>query len=488
MHQRPASMPISRHWFAWLPRNGRARATLRSGRGILWAATIAGALSGCSAIEPIVGEAPNLPASYAREVATGPRRDLKGWWRQFHDPVLDRLVAQAGRQNLSIAQAKARLAAGRSQAGTAQSLFLPTVGGSGQALAGNSREEIVDPLRRPLLAGFDTSWDAGLFGLSESTEKAAAASRAIAGDELEAVRIAVTAEVAAAYIGLRSAQHQRELSTALVAAQERRVRLARGRAKAGMTSPGEDIDSVTSLGEAQVDLARLDARAAALRQQIATLLGVVTPDPALDRAAPQPVSPGTPAAGRPADLLRARPDVRAAEQRVLKAAAEVGIAKADLHPKLRLSGTIGLGGPSIGSPFGLAGGPSLQIPLFDYGRREAAVYARRALLDEALAAYRQTVLTAYQEAAGALANWRAAHEATERQASAIETERRATRRMGVLHREGLADAGKLADVEAGLILARRRLAAAKEVEGLSLVVLFKALGAAVPVSQGEARG
>lgn len=481
-------MPFSRHGFAWLPRNGRARATRRSGRGVLWAVAIAGALSGCSAIEPIVGEAPNLPASYAREAASGPRRDLEGWWRRFHDPVLDRLVEQAGRQNLSIAQAKARLAAGRSQAEAAPSLFLPTIGGSGQALAGNSREQIVDPLRRPLLAGFDTSWDAGLFGLSESTEKAAAASTAIAGDELDAVRIAVTAEVAAAYIGLRSAQHQRELSTALAAAQERRVRLARGRARTGMTSPGEDVDGVASLGEAQAELARLDARAAALRQQIATLLGVALPDPALNRAAPQPVSPDTPSAGRPADLLRARPDVRAAEQRVLKAAAEVGIAKADLYPKLRIGGTIGLGGPSLGSPFGLAGGPSLQIPLFDYGRREAAVHARRALLDEALAAYRQTILTAYQEAAGALANWRAAREATVRLASAIETERRAARRMGVLRREGLADAGKLADVEAGLILAQRRLAAAKEAEGLSLVVLYKALGAAAPALQGEARG
>lgn len=468
--------------------DGQASPRRRVGRGATGAVVIAGMLVGCSMIEPIVGEAPNLPASYAQQTAPSPRRDVEGWWRRFRDPVLDRLVDQAGQQNLSIAQAKARLAAGRSHAGATPSLFLPTVGGSGQALAGNSREQIEDPLRRPLLAGFDTSWDAGLFGLSENTSKAAAASVAIAGDELDAVRIAVTAEVAATYISLRSAQRQRELSAALVAEQERRVRLARGKAKAGMTSPSEDIDSVTSLGEAQAELVRLDARATALRQQITTLLGVGSPDPALSRAAPQPVSPDTPAAGRPADLLRARPDVRAAEHRVLKAAAEIGIAKADLYPKLRLGGTIGVGGPSLGSTFGLAGGPSLQIPLFDYGRREAVVHARRALLDEALAAYRQTVLTAHQEAAGALANWRAARESTARLSAAIESEARAARRMGVLRREGLADTGKLAEIEAGLIRARRHLAAAKEAEGLALVALYKALGAAVPASQGEARG
>lgn len=450
---------------------------------------IANVLAGCSMIEPIVGEAPDLPASYAQQVAPGPRRDLDGWWRRFRDPVLDRLVEQAGRQNLSIAQAKARLAAGRSQAQVAPSLFLPSVGGSGQALAGTSREQIEDPLRRPVLAGFDTSWDAGLFGLADSAGKAASASTAIAGDELDVVRIAVTAEVAAAYIGLRSVQRQSALSAALATAQEQRVGFARSRARTGMTSPGEELDGVASLAETRAELARLDARATALRQQIAALLGTSMPDAALNTPGHQPISPDTPAAGRPADLLRARPDVRAAEHRVLKAAAEVGIANADLYPKLRLGGTIGVGGPSLGSPFGLAGGPSLQIPLFDYGRREATVHARRALLDEALAAYRQTVLIAYQEAAGALANWRAAREATKRLAAAIETERRATRRMDVLRREGLADAGKHTDVEAGLLLAQRRLVVAKETEALALVAAYKALGAAsMEPPESKARG
>lgn len=445
-------------------------------------------LAGCSTVETVVGEAPDLPVHYAQGAAPGPHRDPGGWWRRFRDPVLDRLVEQAAAQNLTIAQARARLAAGRSQAGAAPSLFLPTIGGSGQALAGNSREQIEDPLRRPVLAGFDTSWDAGLFGLSESTARAAAASAAIVGDELDAVRIAVTAEVAAAYIGLRSVQRQRALTAELVATQERRAGLARSRARIGMAVPGTDGESVAAMAETRGELARLDARAGALRQQIATLLGTATTDPALAAPAPQPLAPGSPDTGGPADLLRARPDVRAAEQRVLKAAAEVGIARADLYPKLRLGGTIGVGGPSPGSLFGLAGGPSLQIPLFDYGRRQAALQARRALLDDALASYRQAVLTAHQEATGALGNWRAAREATARLGAAIEADRRAARRQGVLRREGLADAGGLAEAEAGLILAQRRLAVAREAEGLALVALYKALGAATPAPAGGERG
>ncbi|POR46528.1 efflux transporter outer membrane subunit [Bosea psychrotolerans] len=447
------------------------------------------ALSGCSMMEPMVAEAPNLPGIYAQETTPGPRRDLGGWWRRFHDPVLERLVEQARRQNLSIAQASARLAAGRSQAEAAPSLFLPTVGGSGQAVTGTSREQIEDPLRRPLMAGFDTSWDAGLFGLAASTNKVAAASLAIVGDELDAVRITVTAEVAAAYISLRSIQRQRELTVALVAAQERRAQFARSRSRTGMAASGEEADSAASLDEARAELARLEARATAMRQQIAMLLGSSAPDAALFTPGSQPISRDTPMAGRPAELLRARPDVRAAEQRVLKAAAEIGIAKADLYPRLRLGGTIGIGGPSIASPFGIAGGPSIQIPLFDYGRRAAALHARRALLDEALAAYRQNVLTAYQEASVTLANWRAAREGALRLGATVEAEQRGERRIRVLRREGLAEATRLAESDASLLLTRRRLAVAKEMEALALVALYKALGAAAAVpEQREAGG
>ncbi|MFG1252914.1 efflux transporter outer membrane subunit [Xanthobacter aminoxidans] len=464
--------------------DGRARVSRPSA-----ALALAGVwlLAGCSMLEPVVAEAPVLPVRYAQDAAPGPRRDIDGWWRRFRDPALDRLIAQAARQNLSIAQAKARLAAGRSLAGAASALFLPSVGSSGQALAGTSEEPFEDPLRQPVVAGFDASWDVGLFGLSESSQQAAAASAAIAGDELEAVRIAVTAEVAAAYISLCSTTRQRELLAALLATQERRAGLARSRERIGLAPPGADTDGA-AVAETQVELARLDARARALRHQIATLLGTAMPDDTLGASGRQPLPPDGPEAGRPADLLRARPDVRAAEQRVLKAAADVGIAKADLYPKLRLGGTIGVGLPSPGLPLGLAGGPSLQIPLFDHGRREAAVDARRALLEEALAAYRQAVLTAYQEAAGALANWRAARAATTRLSAVIEADQRQARRLGVLYREGLADAGGRADADAGLIQAQRRLAAAREAEGLATVALYKALGAAAPAPAQEARG
>lgn len=470
-HAAAADLGVQRHLA-----NGASSSRILASTGV-----IVLCLASCSTIEPIIATSPDLPASYVR-AELGPKRAIGSWWRDFRDPVLDRLVEQARSQNLSIAQAKARLVAGRTQSGATASQFLPSVGGSGQALAGTSREQIEDPLRRPVLAGFDTSWDAGLFGLSENTEKVAAASAAIAGDEFDAVRIAVTAEVVASYVSLRSVQRQIELTSSLIAVQERSAQFARSRARNGISASGEDANEIAALDRARSELAQLESRASALRQQIATLLGNSNPDPGLGTMGSQPTLRRVPATGRPADLLRARPDVRAAEHRVLKAAAEVGIAKADLYPRLRLGGTIGVGGPSIASPFGLAGGPSLQIPLFDYGRREAALHARRALVDDALAAYRQTVLTAYQEATAALAQFRAAREARVRLSQTIEVQRRSDRRLRVLRREGLADGSRLAASEVGMVALQRSLVAQKEAEALAIVTLYKALGAA---AQGE---
>ncbi len=470
-HAAVANLPVQREAASGLPASRILAST-----GVIFLC-----LASCSTIEPIVATSPDLPASYA-QADLGPKRDIGSWWRHFRDPVLDRLVEQARSQNLSIAQAKARLVAGRTQSGATASQFLPSFGGSGQALAGTSREQIEDPLRRPVLAGFDTSWDAGLFGLSENTEKAAAASAAIAGDELDAVRIAVTAEVVASYVSLRSVQRQIELTSALTAVQERSAQFARSRARNGISASGEDANEIAALDRAKADLVKLESRASSLRQQIATLLGNPNPDPGLGKTGPQPTLRRVPATGRPADLLRARPDVRAAEHRVLKAAAEVGIAKADLYPRLRLGGTIGVGGPSMTSPFGLAGGPSLQIPLFDYGRREAALHARRALVDDALAAYRQTVLTAYQEATAALAELRAAREARVRLSETIEAQRRSERRLRVLRREGLMDASRVAEAEVGMVALQRSLVAKKEAEALAIVTLYKTLGAA---AQGD---
>lgn len=441
-------------------------------------------LAGCAAPELGGATPPPLPSAYAGAEGAAPvvQRDLTGWWHSFRDPTLDRLVAKAAANNLSVAQARARLAAGRAQASAAQTLFLPTAGAGGTAIAATPKTENDDPMRRPLMAGYDMSWDVGLFGLSENTGRAADAGAAMLADDLEAVRVAMVAEVASAYISLRATQQQEAIAVALIAAQRQRLEAADALVGFGLATPAADVEPTARLAELESEQAQLAARAKGLQQQIATLLGTATPDVALIRSGAQPQSNEAPRTSRPADLLRARPDVRAAEQKVLQAAAEVGIAQAGLYPHLRLVGSLGVGAPFTSSAFGAAGGPVLEIPLLDYGRRQAAVSARQSLYDEAVAGYRQSVLQAYREAVTAEANWSASRTATARQRSALAASERTVREIRVLQQEGLANRSRAADADAAVLERRRLLITARETEALSLTALYMALGGATPVA------
>lgn len=446
-----------------------------TGAGLLGAVLL---LSGCASSGIGDTETPPLVSSYADAGAPAVPRDLTGWWRTFRDPTLDRLVERVATDNLTLAQARARLAAGRAQASAAHSLFLPTLGAGGTAIAATPKADNSDPLRRPLMAGFDMSWDVGLFGLSENNARAADAGQAILAADLEAIRVVMTAEVASAYISLRSVQQQQVIAAALVSAQRQRREAGRSLVHSGLATAAAEADLAAALAESEAEQANLDARARGLQQQIATLLGTSAPEAALMRSGDQPQSTQGPQTSRPIELLRARPDVRAAEQKVLLAAAEVGIAQAGLYPRLRLVGTIGVGAPFTSSPFGVAGGPVIEIPLLDYGRRQGAVSARQALYDEAVAAYRQSVLQAYQEAVTAQAHWSASRTAAAEQRSALDAAERKAREVRVLQREGLVDRGRVADSEAGVLERRRRLVLSRETEALSLAALYKAIGGA----------
>ncbi|WP_208948491.1 TolC family protein [Segnochrobactrum spirostomi] len=330
-------------------------------------------LAGCASSDLGGTDPPSLPSAYAEADSGAPvvRRDLTGWWHSFRDPTLDRLVERAAANNLTLAQARARLAAGRAQASAAQSLFLPTVGAGGTAIAATPKTENDDPLRRPLMAGYDMSWDVGLFGLSDNTARAADAGQAMLTADLEAVRVAMTAEVASAYISLRAVQQQQAIVAALIATQRQRMEATRVLVQSGLATPAAEADLTAALAELGGEQAALAARAKGLQQQIATLLGTSTPDAALSRSGAQPQSTQAPRTSRPADLLRARPDVRAAEQKVLQAAAEVGIAQAGLYPRLRLLGSIGVGAPFTSTAFGVAGGRRSKSPcsIMAAGRR-----------------------------------------------------------------------------------------------------------------------
>lgn len=428
--------------------------------------------------------APTLPASYAAaaKMPAARQRDARDWWHAFGDPVLSALIVRSLGQNLTIAQAKQQLVAARTMARTSKTLFMPGADISGTANAGTGSTKSEELLRRPVQLNLEVGWEIGLFGLSENTQRAAKASADMAAEDVEAARIAVAAEIASAYIRLRALQAREAIARASLALIERDGKLAAVKYRSGLATASEAEESRISLGEAKAEQSRFQTQIDITLLQIATLLGTTQIDASLQHAKPQPVARLDPAIGRPADLLRARPDVRRAELATVRAAADIGIAQADLYPKLRLSGIVGIGGPSNGSLFGIMGGPSVQIPVFDQGRRRAVVAARQALFEETVAAYRQSVLVAYEEASSALRAWSAVHTTARQLNASLASAQKMRSQTTVLEREGLSDGSKSIGSAMRVLAQRKQLADAQEAESLALITFYKAIGGASPLT------
>lgn len=434
---------------------------------------------------------PPLPPAYNRSTggaAPMQQASSANWWRAFKDPLLDQLLSRTAQGNLTLVQARQRLIAARALAHSEISSYSPNVGLTGLAQAGTGKSIKNDLTRRPLQLNVEMGWEVALFGEHKLKQQAADQGASMAGEDLEAARLAVTADTASAYVRLRSLQKKSENARLASKLLSRSQLLATNRARNGLDT-GLQADAQTSrLRAATVEQARLDAAVADVMQQIATLEGNATPDRTLAAPRPQPQAPLFQTSNTPADLLRRRPDVRRAELAVLQAGAELGLAKADLYPKLHLSGTVGIGTPINGNILGLMGGPSLQIPLLDRGKRQDIIVARQALLEDAMAAYRQSVLLAYEEASTALGALQVARQNVVRLQNDLAAAKRAQGAADLLLREGLSDAsGSVAD-HLTVLDKDTELAQAREDEALAQIALIKAMaGETTAVNAGPAR-
>lgn len=335
------------------------------------------------------------------------------WWEALGDPALNDLETRALAGSPDLAAAKARIASARAALSNARSALAPTVGVGavagevslpGAVLGRNGRlsEQVYgDDLQ--------ASWELDLFGAKrrriESAHDQAEATEASAAD----VAVALSAQVAQVYVQLRAEQHNGALLARQVEIDHKLLVAAQGRFSGG-TAPQQSIDSArATLAQSESDLADSRAQTVALADQLAVLIGL---EPgALDALAatpaPVPVVPANVTVGDPARLLRHRPDIRAAERQLAAATADVGARMADRFPTLSFTGVLGLGGTGVSeafSPSTLIGliVPQIKWNAFDFGRAAALVKSARSARDEAEANYRSRVLTALDDAEGAL--------------------------------------------------------------------------------------
>ncbi len=370
---------------------------------LLSALAISLALSGCAST-PGVSALPD--PTIATPASSAAAAQQAAWWTRYADPLLDQLVNQALQANTSIRSAQAALQQARAQrdvtaAGTGPNLSLS---GSAQRAQTESREA-----SNSFKTGLDARWEADIFGAKRSSLAASDADALAQAANLRDVQVSIAAEVALAYIQLRGSQAQLAIAQSNLASQQETLQITQWRAQAGLVTTLEVEQAKTSVAQTAAQIPALQTSQAGSRHSLALLTGQrpLELDALLIPVKPIPAYPPTATEAIPANTLRQRADVRAAEHRISAALARVDVADAARYPSFNLSGALSLGSLTLAGLTGtsaLTGSllGSVSVPLFDGGAAKSQVLAQQAALDQTRAAYQSSVLTALKEVEDAL--------------------------------------------------------------------------------------
>ena len=442
------------------------------------------ALCGCASVAPQRPAPPELTVPAAWSVATaGAQADaaLPGaWWSHFDDPLLTRLVSQALQANTSVAGARAALQQARALRDVSAAGLLPAVGSSASAQRSRSGQQ---PASNSFRAGLDASWEPDVFGANRSALDASEASARASEAEWGAMQTSVAAEVALGYITLRSAQARLAVANDNLAIQQEILQLTDWRLQAGLVTSLEAEQARGAVAQTRAQLPTLQTSIEQSRHALAVL--TAQPPAALSsllaepRAVPQPATDL--ALAIPAETLRQRPDVRAAEHRVTAALARVTQADAARLPSFRLSGSLGLSGLTLGA---LTNGASvvstlaagLSLPVFDGGAARAQVRAQQAGLDQAGQAYRATVLTALKDVEDALVALQGDRERVVHLQQAADAAGNAALLARQRYASGLVDFQTVLDTQRTRLSTQDSVAGALADVSADHVRLYKALG------------
>lgn len=459
----------------------------RCRRGACVAALLAVALGGCAAVGPDYSE-PQLavPAGWSAGTGTDAMDAvlLARWWHGFGDPVLDRLVADALAANLDLAQARARLREARARRGVAGAALAPSVDASlsgsrsrssGQSGSGSTRELYS--------AGFDASWELDVFGGLRRSVEAAQADLEASVESLSDTRVSLAAEVALNYIDLRTAEQRLAIAEESIASRGENHQIIRWRQQAGLVSELDLAQATTDLESTRAVLPPLRTAVIEAKNRLAVLLGrnpgelesLVHADRPIPLAAAEIV------AAIPADTLRQRPDVRAAERRLAAQTARLGEAEAARYPSFRLSGSLGLEALELdaladrgANTHSLFGG--ITAPVFNAGRIAANIEIQDALVEQARLAYRAAVLAALEEVENALT---AVANTDARRAKLAEAAAAARTTLAIAeyrYASGLADFLSVLDAQRTQLSLDEQLAGSTGELARAQIRLYKALG------------
>jgi outer membrane protein TolC len=443
-----------------------------------------------------------------------PRDDIpRGkWWEIFQDAQLNGLVEQIDVSNQNIAVAEAQLRGARAAINVARAALWPTVSGRVTLLgsrpslnrAGVSDNASESPRADYLLPAIEASYEADVWGRIRRNVEANVASAQATAADLETVRLSLQADLAANYFALLGLDAQKQLLDFIIAAFERAVQLTTNRYNQGVASQIEVLQARTQLESTRAQAIDVGVQRAQFEHAIAILIGkppaeftippVLFPVRRPDIPAGFPVQPadipgGLPMlmqpppipTGLPSELLERRPDIAAAERRVAVANAQVGIAQAAFFPTVILTAAVGLGSSSLTNLFSLpsvfwALGSTLTQIAFDAGRRKAVAEQAQAAYDETVAAYRQTVLTAFQSVEDGLAALRILEEEAQQQDKAVKTAEMALLIAFNRYRGGVTTYLEVVTAQNAALVAERTAVDLLTRRMIAAVLLIRALG------------
>ena len=442
--------------------------------------------SSCTVGPKFIQPQPKMPADYASRPSNATSNE-SAWWRKLHDNTLNNLISQAVGQNKDLAVAQSRLLEARALWREAQFAFAPTVTSSASyasTLLGAStnaafRGRTVEFWR----AGFDADYELDFFGRVRNSVKAAKATSSAAQANLQDLLITLQAEVAINYLELRGAQAQLAVARENAGNQADAKRIAEASLKGGRGTQLDVARADALWNTTQAQIPTHEENIARAIHRIAVLSGRNPSDlrPTLQKSAKQPPIPSKVTILKPAELLRKRPDIRIAENALAAATARVGIATADLFPRVTFSGRLNIEAQALTSlsqhgSDGYSLGPNISWAFLNLGRVRQQIKAAGHRADAALSTYEQTVLLALEEVENALTSYDRERErlryleasgASAREASTLARQR---------YQDGVADFLTVLDAERVALAAQNDVVLSRTRASAAWVHIHKAMG------------
>lgn len=451
---------------------------------LVCAAALVGGLSGCasvgtqdSGVPPVV-----VPAAWSGDDSAAPgyaADSLAQWWLRLGDAQLTALITQALQFNTSVRTAQAALVQARAQVDLQAAGLVPRVGTS----ASVQRSRAANSTGNTFQAGFDASWEPDVLGQVRSGVNAGQADARAAEASLADVQVSLAAEVAINYIELRGLQQRWAIARSNLASQQETLQITQWRLQAGLTTSLVSEQARAAAQQTAAQIPTLESGLAQSRHRLAVLTGQAPGalNAALATIAPVPQPTADLALAIPAETLRQRPDVRAAEQRIAAALARVSQADAARYPRFSLGGSLGLQALTLGALSGTSAVASallgsVSVPLFDGGAARAQVRVQAAGLEQARLAYEATVLTALQEVDNALVALRTDRDRLVLLHSAADAAGNAALLAQQRYSSGLIDFQSVLETQRTLLATQDGVAIANAAVAADHVRLYKALG------------